>query len=297
MSPRTPVPCRHSQGLSGAPAVLEVRGEVYMSHADFAALNRARPPKRGKALCQPAQRRRGIAAPTGRRDHGGAPLRFFAYAWGAGVGTIGQTTQFGAIARLASIGFSDQSADASAMGRGALLDHYREIEAQRATLGYDIDGVVYKVDDLGLQRGLGSALPPPAGPLRTSFPAELAWTGWRPSTFRWAARGAVAGGTADAGDSGGRGRLQRHAAQRRLHCRARFASGDPPDPARASDIRVGDWVQVYRAGDVIPKVADVDLARRPQPTPTLCLSRNLSRMRIGCASARRAIPCAAAPAA
>jgi DNA ligase (NAD+) len=128
-------------------------------------------------------------------------------------------------------------------------------------LGYDIDGVVYKVDDLGCRRGWASARTTPRWAIAHKFPAELAWTRLTGSTSRSAA-------PARCRPWRGCSRSRWAASWcRTRRCTTRITSpGGTPSGApirEGKDIRVGDWVQVYRAGDVIPKIADVDLAKRP----------------------------------
>ena len=103
------------------------------------------------------------------------PLRFFAYAWGALSDPL-STTQFGAIARLQSLGFQTNPLTILAESPAALLAHYRSIEVQRATLGYDIDGVVYKVNLLSQQTELGFVSRAPRWAIAHKYPAEEALT-------------------------------------------------------------------------------------------------------------------------
>jgi DNA ligase (NAD+) len=164
------------QRLTGAPDVLEVRGEVYMSHADFAALNAGRRRRGTRPLPTRAMRppdRCGSWMPRSppRGPCGSLPMP------GASCRRRWPTTQSGAIERLAEAWVSDQPADA-VVPRGPADDAgaLPRIEAQRATLGYDIDGVVYKVNDLALQARLGFRSSTPRWAIAHKFPAELAWT-------------------------------------------------------------------------------------------------------------------------
>ena len=248
------------QVLHGAPTVLEVRGEVYMSHADFAALNLRQTEAGGKTFANP----RNAAAGSLRQLDAGItrdrPLRFFAYAWGALSEPLADT-QFGAIARLGSLGFATNPLTVLGDGPAALLETYRLIEAGRADMGYDIDGVVYKVNDLALQRRLGFRSATPRWAIAHKFPAQLAWTRLEAIDIQVGRTGALSpvarltpvtvGGVVVANAT--------------LHNEDYIAGLDSKGAAirDGKDIRVGDWVQVYRAGDVIPKIAAVDLARRP----------------------------------
>ena len=116
-----------------------------------------------------------------------------------------------------------------------MLAHYRAIEAQRATLRYDIDGVVYKVDDLGLQGRLGFRSTTPRWAIAHKFPAELAWTRLEAIDIQVGRTGALSPGrAAHAGHRGRRRRVERDAAQRGLHRRARRQRQPDPRAARTS---------------------------------------------------------------
>ncbi|MGR3637264.1 MAG: NAD-dependent DNA ligase LigA [Shimia sp.] len=255
--------------LEGAPDVIEVRGEVYMSHADFEALNTRIREKNvkleadGKKPQTVFANPRNAAAgslrqldPTVTRDR---PLHFFAYAWGDLSAPLAET-QMGAIERLAALGFTTNDLTKLCDGPDALIAHYRDIEAQRASLGYDIDGVVYKVDDLGLQARLGFRSTTPRWAVAHKFPAELAWTRLEGIDIQVGRTGALSpvarlhpvtvGGVVVSNAT--------------LHNEDYIVGRDSKgvEIRDGKDIRVGDWVQVYRAGDVIPKVADVDLSKR-----------------------------------
>jgi DNA ligase (NAD+) len=249
------------QQVTGAPSIMEVRGEVYMSHADFALLNERAAASGEKTFANPRNAAAGSLRQLDPAITRARPLRFFAYAWGE-VSEALAATQSAAIARLAALGFPTNPLTRLCTGPAEVLAHYRLIEAQRATLGYDIDGVVYKVDDLALQRRLGFRSTTPRWALAHKFPAELAWTKLEAIDIQVGRTGALSpvarlqpvtvGGVVVSNAT--------------LHNEDYIAGRDSSGAAirGGKDIRVGDWVQVYRAGDVIPKVADVDLARRPE---------------------------------
>jgi DNA ligase (NAD+) len=247
--------------LSGAPDILEVRGEVYMAHADFAALNARQVAAGDKSFANPRNAAAGSLRQLDAAITAARPLRFFAYAWGALSAPLAET-QAGAIARLASLGFQTNPLTQLCDGPQALLDQYRRIEAQRATLGYDIDGVVYKVDDLGLQRRLGFRSSTPRWAIAHKFPAELAWTRLEAIDIQVGRTGALSPVARLTPVTVGGVVVSNATLHNEDYIAGRDSRGDPIRGGR--DIRVGDWVQVYRAGDVIPKIADVDLARRPQ---------------------------------
>jgi len=246
--------------IAGAPAILEVRGEVYMSHADFAALNGRQAAAGERLFANPRNAAAGSlrqldATITARR-----PLRFFAYAWGQLSAPLAET-QMAAIERLAALGFQTNPLTVLCDGPAALLAHYRLVEAQRATLGYDIDGVVYKVNDLGLQARLGFRSTTPRWAIAHKFPAQLAWTRLEAIDIQVGRTGALSPVARLTPVTVGGVVVSNATLHNEDYIAGRSASGEAIRGGK--DIRAGDWVQVYRAGDVIPKVADVDLARRP----------------------------------
>ena len=249
------------QLLPGAPELLEVRGEVYMAHADFAALNTRQAAAGEKSFANPRNAAAGSLRQLDAAITAARPLRFFAYAWGALSAPLADT-QSGAIARLAALGFQTNPLTQVCDGPDALLDQYRRIEAQRATLGYDIDGVVYKVDDLALQRRLGFRSSTPRWAIAHKFPAELAWTRAEAIDIQVGRTGALSPVARLTPVTVGGVVVSNATLHNEDYIAGRDSRGDPIRGGR--DIRVGDWVQVYRAGDVIPKITDVDLSRRPE---------------------------------
>lgn len=258
--------------ISDAPDVLEVRGEVYMSHPDFEALNRRQEAQGGKLFANPRNAAAGSLRQLDAEITRARPLNFFAYAWGALSAPLAPT-QMGAIERLREMGFATNPLTRLCAGPAELVAHYAEIEAQRATLGYDIDGVVYKVNDLALQERLGFRSTTPRWAIAHKFPAELAWTRLEAIDIQVGRTGALSpvarlqpvtvGGVVVSNAT--------------LHNEDYIAGKDSKGQSirAGKDIRAGDWVQVYRAGDVIPKVADVDLSKRPATAqaftyPTQC---------------------------
>jgi len=247
--------------LTGAPDVLEVRGEVYMAHADFEALNERQSASGGKTFANPRNAAAGSLRQLDTRITRARPLRFFAYAWGE-VSEPLSDTQTRALKALGKLGFSINDLTERCADVYAMLTHYALIEQQRATLGYDIDGVVYKVDDLALQARLGMRSTTPRWAIAHKFAAELAWTRLEAIDIQVGRTGALSpvarltpvtvGGVSVSNAT--------------LHNEDYIAGKDSKGGQirGGKDIRVGDWVQVYRAGDVIPKVADVNLSKRPK---------------------------------
>jgi len=258
--------------ISDAPEVLEVRGEVYMSHADFEALNTRHTETGGKIFANPRNAAAGSLRQLDAEITRARPLRFFAYSWGELSEPLA-TTQSEAIARFEALGFETNPLTRRCDSIAELLVHYHAIEEQRADLGYDIDGVVYKVDDLSLQERLGFRSTTPRWAIAHKFPAELAWTRLEGIDIQVGRTGALSpvarlqpvtvGGVVVSNAT--------------LHNEDYIIGLDSKGAQirEGKDIRIGDWVQIYRAGDVIPKVADVDLNRRPEGIepyvfPTTC---------------------------
>jgi DNA ligase (NAD+) len=149
----------------------------------------------------------------------------------------------------------------------------RDRTGARATLGYDIDGVVYKVDDLSYQARLGFRSTTPRWAIAHKFPAELAWTRLEGIDIQVGRTGALSPVARLKPVTVGGVVVSNATLHNEDYIAGRDASGAPIREGK--DIRVGDWVQVYRAGDVIPKIADVDLSKRPamrcpSSSPTTC---------------------------
>ncbi|RKF15262.1 NAD-dependent DNA ligase LigA [Roseovarius spongiae] len=258
--------------LDGAPDTLEVRGEIYMSHADFEALNARQAEAGGKTFANPRNAAAGSLRQLDSRVTESRPLRFFAYAWGALSAPLADT-QIGAIHRLAELGFQTNPLTALCDGPDEMLTHYERIEQQRAGLGYDIDGVVYKVNDLALQARLGFRSTTPRWAIAHKFPAELAWTRLEGIDIQVGRTGALSPVARLTPVTVGGVVVSNATLHNEDYIAGRDASGG--EIRGGKDIRIGDWVQVYRAGDVIPKVADVDLSKRPEDAqpyeyPTKC---------------------------
>ena len=243
------------------PGVLEVRGEVYMTHADFAALNAG---GEGRVFANPRNAAGGALrqldpAVTARR-----PLHFFAYGWGALSEPLGPT-QSGAVERLAALGFTTNPLTRVCHAVDDLLAAWADIEQRRATLGYDIDGVVYKVDDLALQARLGYRSTTPRWALAHKFPAQTAWTRLDRIEIQVGRTGALSPVARLAPVTVGGVVVSNATLHNEDYIAGRAADGTPI--RGGADIREGDWVRVFRAGDVIPKIDAVDLDQRPAEAP------------------------------
>ncbi|CUH80456.1 NAD-dependent DNA ligase LigA [Tropicibacter naphthalenivorans] len=260
------------QEIHGAPSVLEVRGEVYMSHADFAALNERYAARGGKTFANPRNAAAGSLRQLDANITRERPLKFFAYSWGDLSEPLADT-QIDAIERFKALGFQTNPLTAVCKTTAEMLAHYRKIEAQRATLGYDIDGVVYKVNDLKLQERLGFRSTTPRWATAHKFPAELAWTRLESIDIQVGRTGALSPVARLTPVTVGGVVVSNATLHNEDYIAGRDNTGE--EIRGGKDIRVGDWVQVYRAGDVIPKVADVDLSKRdaaavPYVFPTSC---------------------------
>ena len=248
------------QRLTDVPDVLEVRGEVYMSHADFTALNARQAASDAKTFANPRNAAAGSLRQLDATITRARPLRFFAYAWGETSEPLAKT-QTEAIARLGALGFTINPLFRRCESIDEMLNVYASIEAQRASLGYDIDGVVYKLDDLALQERLGLRSTTPRWAIAHKFPAELAWTELLGIDIQVGRTGALSPVARLRPVTVGGVVVSNATLHNEDYIAGRDSRGQPIRDGR--DIQIGDWVEVYRAGDVIPKIRDIDPARRP----------------------------------
>lgn len=240
-----------------APDPLEVRGEIYMTRSGFAELNRGLEAEGGKTFVNPRNAAAGSLRQLDPTITAGRPLRFFAYSAivdsespDAGLGDGQQT----ALTRLAELGFPVSSMARRAFGLEDLLSFHREIQQSRADLDFDIDGVVYKVDDFDQQRELGYVSRSPRWALAHKFPAEEEMTRLERIDVQ----------------VGRTGKLTPVARLEPVFVggvTVTNATLHNLDEIRRKDVREGDYVIVRRAGDVIPEVVRSIVEKRTESLP------------------------------
>ncbi|MEM7742980.1 MAG: NAD-dependent DNA ligase LigA [Pseudomonadota bacterium] len=254
--------------IGNVPHVLEVRGEVYMSKDAFAEMNRQQETKGQKVYANPRNFAAGSLRQLDPSITASRPLSFFAYAWGD-VTDLPAETQSGVVAAFADWGFQTNPLTKKCETVDALLDHYRAIEAQRAQLPYDIDGVVYKVDRLDWQERLGFRSTTPRWAIAHKFPAEYATTVLEKIEIQVGRTGALSPVARLTPVTVGGVVVSNATLHNEDYVAGVGSDGTPIREGR--DLREGDMVTVFRAGDVIPKVLDVDLTKRPADAVTFVM--------------------------
>jgi DNA ligase (NAD+) len=236
----------------GWPDVIEVRGEVYMEHPGFAALNKEREKEGEPLFANPRNAAAGSLRQLDPAVTAKRPLKFFAYAWGEASERFAKSYA-DALKLLKAWGFETDPHAKLCHGVEQVLAFHRDMAAKRASLPYDIDGVVYKVNDLDLEDRLGFVSRAPRWAIAHKFPAQQAQTVVRGIEIYVGRRGTLTpvaklepvtvGGVVVSNAS--------------LH---------NEDEIKDKDVRVGDTIIVQRAGDVIPQIVGVVRERRPHGT-------------------------------
>ena len=254
------------------PDVVEIRGEVYLTHKAFATLNERMEAQGKPAYVNPRNTAAGSLRQLDSAITASRPLKFFAYAWGE-MSAMPSDSQMGMVKQLAEWGFQINPLMGIFEDIEALIAHYHRIETERSSLPYDIDGVVYKVDDLGLQERLGFVSRFPRWAIAHKFAAEKAWTTLLGIDIQVGRTGALTP-VARLEPINVGGVMVTNAT---LHNQDYIAGigNDGEEIRSGKDLRIGDRVQIQRAGDVIPQILDVDLNRRdknlkPFDYPEIC---------------------------
>ncbi|MBB3540714.1 MULTISPECIES: NAD-dependent DNA ligase LigA [unclassified Rhizobium] len=246
---------------ASAPAVVEVRGEVYMAKSDFLALNKQMEAEGKQTYVNPRNTAAGSLRQLDAKVTASRKLKFFAYAWGE-ISDMPSDTQFGMVEVFKSWGFPINPLMKRLNSVAEILAHYDEIGLKRPDLDYDIDGVVYKVDSLELQARLGFRSRSPRWATAHKFPAEQAFTTVENIDIQVGRTGALTPVARLTPITVG-GVVVTNAT---LH-NADYIEGIGNSGERirevGHDIRIGDTVIVQRAGDVIPQVLDVVMEKRP----------------------------------
>jgi DNA ligase (NAD+) len=246
---------------SGWPDIIEVRGEVYLGHEDFAALNRNAAEAGQKLYANPRNAAAGSLRQIDPKITAQRPLRFFAYAWGLSSAPFAQG-QAQALRALADWGFVTNPQTQSVVGAEGLVGAYSDFEGLRPKLNFDIDGVVYKVDRLDWQQRLGFVSRSPRWAVARKFPAQQARTVLEAIDLQVGRTGAITPV----------GRLRPVTVGGVVVTNATLHNGDEIE---RKDLRIGDTVIVQRAGDVIPQIVGVVLDERsgnslPYVFPSVC---------------------------
>ena len=247
------------RNLSTKIDILEVRGEVYMEHKDFETLNQNQGFLGKKIFANPRNAAAGSLRQLDPVITAERPLKFLAYAWGELAEPLDKT-QFGAIKKLKDLGFKTNSHTKLCKNIAEALSHYNKLSKIRSELGYDIDGIVYKVDSLSLQSRLGFRSTTPRWAIAHKFPAEYSWTQLQSIDIQVGRTGALSPVARLKPVTVGGVVVSNATLHNQDYIEGRDNSGK--EIRAGKDIRINDWVEVYRAGDVIPKISDVDLTRR-----------------------------------
>ncbi|MBB4572352.1 NAD-dependent DNA ligase LigA [Rhizobium lentis] len=244
----------------GVPAVVEIRGEVYMAKSDFLALNRQMEAEGKQTYVNPRNTAAGSLRQLDAKVTASRKLKFFAYAWGE-MSEMPEDTQFGMVQTFKDWGFPVNPLMKRLNSVADILTHYDEIGLKRPDLDYDIDGVVYKVDSLELQQRLGFRSRSPRWATAHKFPAEQAFTEVERIEIQVGRTGALTPVARLKPITVGGVVVTNATLHNEDYIKGIGNSGERIRPEE-HDIREGDTVIVQRAGDVIPQILDVVMEKR-----------------------------------
>lgn len=250
---------KHLKG-SGWPDVIEIRGEVYMTYAEFEALKERSAAVGGQDYVNPRNTAAGSLRQKDPSVTASRNLKFLAYAWGY-TSEDPAPTQYDSVQKFAEWGFKISPLMVRAKSVDDLVAHYHLIEAQRPSLGYDIDGVVYKVDQLELQRRWGFATGEPRWAIAHKFPAEQAMTTVLRIDIQVGRTGTLAPVARLAPVTVGGVVVENVTLHNEDYIKGLDSNGQPIRDG--CDVRIGDTVVIQRAGDVIPQIVSVVIDKRP----------------------------------
>ena len=242
-----------------APDIVEIRGEVYMRRDDFLDLQK-RMAETGQTFANPRNSAAGSLRQKNPEVTKSRPLKFFAYAWGETSEPLG-STQYDVVRRFGDWGFPINERMVRCASVKAIIEHYHAIEAERAELPYDIDGVVYKVDRLDLQERLGFRSRSPRWATAHKFAAEKAMTVLNGIDIQVGRTGALTPVARLEPVTVGGVVVVNATLHNEDYIKGIGNTGQPIRDGR--DIRIGDTVVIQRAGDVIPQILDILPEKRP----------------------------------
>ncbi|EJF78638.1 DNA ligase [Candidatus Bartonella washoeensis Sb944nv] len=254
------------------PDIIEVRGEVYMGQEDFQALNRSQQKKGKLTFANPRNAAAGSLRQLDSRITASRKLQFFAYACGE-MSEMFAESQMEMMKKLKEYGFVINPLTKVFQTVEEMISYYHDIEERRHSLGYDIDGIVYKVNDLMLQTRLGFVSRSPRWAIAHKFPAEKALALLEGIDIQVGRTGALTPVARLAPITVGGVVITNASLHNEDYIKGIGHKGEPIREGR--DIRVGDTVIVQRAGDVIPQIVDIVAAKRPKDAsafvfPDLC---------------------------
>jgi len=233
-----------------APDIVEIRGEVYLPRSAFRALNENQEAEGAKIFANPRNAAAGSLRQLDISVTAKRPLRMFAYAWGDMSADVAET-QMGFLERVAAWRFQINPLSRVCTSLDQILENYATMSAQRPTLDYDIDGIVYKVNRLDFQQRLGFVSRAPRWAIAHKFPAEQATTILREIDIQVGRTGALTPvARLDPVTVGG--------------VVVSNATLHNEDEINRKDVRAGDTVIIQRAGDVIPQVVRAIVEKRPK---------------------------------